>query len=309
MKFKKEDKLKINLVICTRNRNELLLESLDKIKHQKLLPDKIVIVDSSEPFKKLPIKITNYYPEKTIFHISSAPGLPFQRNQGINFLRQFQISQEDLISFIDDDIRLSKEYFAEIFRIAEQNPDVIGFTGVNAKTMFDSSFLGRMFLLNSNKQGKILKSGKTTQPFTQNDYEITDWAPGGSMNYRFKLFQNIQFRNEIKMYGEDLDFSLRIPTNERIFVIGNAKYNHLESNKGKDNLRVIMKYTDLSQFMFALEHPKRIKKIPVIWSIIGMMISNMKNAIINRDRNLNIEALRGHILFFQAIIKNQKLLQ
>ena len=301
--------LQIYLVICTRNRNHLLVDLLTVIQNQELLPTKIVIVDSSDEFIELPEEIYNYYPRDAIVHFASSPGLPFQRNQGINRIKTFEVEDNDLISFLDDDIRPVAAYFATIRKIAIENQHILGFTGVNLNNPMKCSKLARFFLLNSEKYGKIIKSGKTTPPYTNKEFEITDWAPGGSMNLRAKVFENIAFRAEIRMYGEDLDFSLRLAKYGQTLVVRDAKYIHLNSTVGKDNIRIITKYSDLIQFLFAIEHPKRVSKICVFWSVFGMSCLNIKNVLLNINRSNNQEEIKGHFDFLYSLIKGNKFIQ
>jgi GT2 family glycosyltransferase len=302
-------KPEVYLIICTRNRNELLLELLLELKHQEQLPTKIVIVDSSDYFIKIPKEVIDHINADRVIHFPSSPGLPFQRNQGINRIKSFGIEDDDLIAFLDDDIRPLPGYFRTIGEIAAKNKHIIGFTGVNLDISPKSSKMARFFLLGSKKQGKILKSGKTTPPTTKDEFEITDWAPGGSMNFRAKILKKISFRDEIRMYGEDLEFSLRLKKHGRILVVREAKYIHLKSTSGKDDMRTITKYSDLTQFLFAIEHPKYIYKICVFWSVLGMTGLNLKNILLGKNVNQNQKELRGHFDFYLSIINRKRLIQ
>lgn len=81
--------MKISVIMCTRNRKELLVRFSKTLFGQTLLPDEYIIVDSSDEslFTELIFQenIVTVAQEKNIelYCISSEAGLTIQRNKGI----------------------------------------------------------------------------------------------------------------------------------------------------------------------------------------------------------------------------------
>ena len=100
--------MNFSLIVCTYMRPKVLLTLLNSVKKQSLYPNEILIIDGStdtqtqdmltnEPFDNL-----EYY-------------LVDERHRGLTKQRNFGIakvtSDSEVIAFVDDDTKLSKNYF------------------------------------------------------------------------------------------------------------------------------------------------------------------------------------------------------
>lgn len=113
-----------SLAICTYRRPEAIRKLLERLRDAEECPPEIVIVDSSPDlatedavgrFKDLPIK---YY------HVGTElRGLTKQRNFAIGKCGG------DIVLFFDDDIIPSADFFVELRRCWERNPEAVGVGG------------------------------------------------------------------------------------------------------------------------------------------------------------------------------------
>ena len=147
----------LTVVIPTRNRPKELILLLDFLKSQ-IIVNEIIIVDSSDDstfkVRDLDFNVKYIYTE-----IKSAA---IQRNIGISEINE----KCDFLAFLDDDVLPPQNYFSELIETIE-NTNAIGVSGiaVNKKKKNQnkqnkiSYFVRWIFLLDSSKKGKILKSG------------------------------------------------------------------------------------------------------------------------------------------------------
>jgi|GEM_PF-2862742 len=112
----------ISLIICTRNRSDVIPETLDAIKKQTLDTEKyeVIIVDQSTDDKTK--ELVEKYSGFKYIKLDSV-GISVSRNEGIKH------STGNIISFVDDDILFDENYLVNIldfFNNSEFNPDVSG---------------------------------------------------------------------------------------------------------------------------------------------------------------------------------------
>lgn len=113
--------MNISVVIITKDRPLELEDCLKSIENQSLLPDEVIIVDSSTTDVS---EITKKYNSLNIVCFSSFEGGTSKaRNYGIEH------ANADIIAFIDDDVLLPPEYMKEITSYFAKNKDVGAITG------------------------------------------------------------------------------------------------------------------------------------------------------------------------------------
>lgn len=99
-----DEKLKISVVLATKNRFHDIIKCIESILVQTLLPDEIVIVDASDT-QELNSKIKKSESEKIkIIYIHTKAGMTYQWNIGV------KNSCGDIIFIFDDDTILKKDF-------------------------------------------------------------------------------------------------------------------------------------------------------------------------------------------------------
>jgi len=254
--------MKTSLIVCTYMRPESLKNLLGSVKKQVLIPNEIIIVDSSTN------KYTSKMLEEQKFDLNIKYFLVDDENRGLTKQRNYGIkkvsSEIELISFLDDDIVMDEKYFKELVETFSFFPDAIGVGGIttnevkwkkNFKYRDDKYFVydgwerkedlryivrKKLSLVSKKQPGKI--SGFANErsisflPPSGKIYNV-DFFMGGIASYRKEVFNNIQFSNFFMGYGlyEDKDFTLNCSKRGKLYVNTNAKVEHHHDPLGRPN--------------------------------------------------------------------------
>lgn len=303
----------IALVICTRNRPKYLAGLLENLEHLSTIPGAIIIVDSSEDDSTLTL-LSHVEPAlaKRISYIKSTPGLPHQRNVGINYiLSAKKLNQIELISFTDDDCRLSLDYFEHLYAYTNSHSKFSAITGILEEVKRPKpNKWRRLFYLDSSINGSVLKSGYTTPATCPTNYCEVEWIPGGSMSIKRKILESTKFDSQLRMYGEDLKMSLQLRAHGPLIAISKMKYQHLEAVSGKDNLDDVVGFTNGIRWQLSQEFPAIIVRRYVLWSIVGSVIANSFKYIRSPEDNQECrQILLGHFKFLFRLITGKPYVQ
>ncbi len=303
----------IALVICTRNRPDYMSGLLENLENLNALPGAIVVVDSSEDDSTLNLLSRGESQLiKTISYLRSEPGLPHQRNRGIqHIISSEELNQIDLISFTDDDCRLSSDYFHHLSAYASSNSNFSAITGTLAQVRRAKPNLWRRFFcLDSLANGAVLKSGYTTPVTCSTSSCEVEWIPGGSMSIKRKILELTKFDSQLRMYGEDLKMSLQLRAYGPLIAISKMKYQHLEAISGKDNLGDVIGFTNGIRWQLSREYPTIIMGRYVLWSILGSAIANSIKYIKSLGNNQECKLiLLGHFRFLFRLISGRSYIQ
>ena len=209
------------ICICTRGRHDSLLDSLDSLSKSHGIEKKFIRIvfngetPAQELLKAIELKIISGNLNIEINY--SEPGLAKARNKAL--LNCYS----ELITFIDDDIKVAPNCFEEIESLFLSNKKIIGSTPTidEMYSELKKSFVGRIKLnrIGRRLQGKITKSGKNfwfidglRKPFAD---EVM-WLPGCCMTYRRTMLNDLKFAEELQngptggySLGEDVIFSMR----------------------------------------------------------------------------------------------------
>ena len=112
----------ISVIICTRNRADIIPDALNSLKNQSLIGAKyeVIVIDQSTDYKTA--DLLKNYPDYRYIKLDSR-GIPYSRNEG------FRQATGDIIVYVDDDVFFSSDYLENIlsfFRDSELSPDIIG---------------------------------------------------------------------------------------------------------------------------------------------------------------------------------------
>jgi len=291
-------KPKISIIIPTKNRLQDIIKCIESILIQTLLPDEIVIVDSSDT-EELKSNLDDLLHDKTAFKYIHAPlSLTQARNVGI------KESTGDIIIFLDDDVILDKEYIKEIMHVFNNDLEkkVGGVTGniINAGERQNSfkyiissnimNILATMFFLFKFRNGKFQPSGWPT--FVRKGVDkITsvECLSGSNMAFRREIFNEFEFDENLKGYSfmEDDDISYRVSRKYQNIYTPFARLIHNVSPAARDKEYERMKMTvENHYYLFKKNFPQTLKhKFAFWWSVVGVFVM----AMINR----NGEGLRG----------------
>jgi len=210
------DRVFHSVIIASRGRPGVLRATLESIFKQQLPPDEVIIsiVDEMDA----PPSIDN----AGVRVIFGRPGLCIQRNSGMLALD----SRCDLVSFLDDDLELAPDYFAQIRSFFSETPSAVGGNG-------------NILMEGCSRQAaeEILQKKSTIQQ--DGSLSALKSLYGCNMHFRRQAIGEEKFDERLSLYGwlEDYDFSSRVAQKGGLYWIPQAKLCHLKEPSGRMNNR------------------------------------------------------------------------
>lgn len=274
---------RLAVVCCTRNRASQAQRLAREIDACSEGPDIVVVIDSSdEPL--VPPKIGT-----PLLIFRSSPGLPHQRNVGIDAVLNLGIEN---IVFLDDDVSISDNFF-EVIRtaLAEHPNGLIG--GVDIAPLPLISRLYRGFLgIRGLKGNRLTRSADAIMGIPPGSPMEVDWVPGFVMAARTESFSQVRFSESIRMIGEDIEFQLRWQETWPIVLEPRLRLLHLSEPRGRLSAALITEKWNWFRISMAETYPKRFNKARVILSAAFLAIVSMGA--------LRFPAFLGHLKFLSS---------
>lgn len=251
-------------IICTKDRENILVEILKSLDEQSTKFDRILLVDSSVK----EIKIDQSHFETPVEIVSSKPGLTLQRNYALSVL-----SKEDgYCHFFDDDVTLDKLYLSKFNNYVNLYPSIEVATGrqIEAKINLFEFYLYKILNLN----GKILFNGMNITPdySGRNKVKEINWMPGCNMIISLKFLRNHQIVFDDKdrsgyCMGEDVDISLKVTKYTKIIYLPLCKYIHRLSNLNRNSQVLTFQYYFRHRLLLTKTFPNKFKIKNLLFSL------------------------------------------
>jgi glycosyltransferase involved in cell wall biosynthesis len=232
-----KNEVKFSVVIPTRNRSVPLINLLNRIINQSLLPYEIIIVDSSE------IKQSTYEDiDESIRYIhTSEKSAARQRNIGMSHVKE----ETQILFFLDDDTNPNSTYFESMLDTLF-SVNAIGVSGLainhkKVERIKPSGLVGffkKISFLDSDIDGKVLMSGVGIPVRNMNAGIIeVEWLIGCSC-WDFKKIKKLKFEEDFKGYslGEDVIFSVNARKLGKLFVNSKIILEHTELPQADSNI-------------------------------------------------------------------------
>ncbi|MFC1940384.1 glycosyltransferase family 2 protein [Chloroflexota bacterium] len=274
---------KISVIIPTKHRPQDIMTSIDSIMNQTLLPDEIVIVDSSDT-DELKTKLDFFRDKISIKYVHYHGNLAQSRNVGIDNCSGY------IISFVDDDDILDKDYLREIKRIfdddAEEKVGAVTGEKIMKLNRFSDRFLlpiyqlfARVFLLWRYGDGRLQYSGlpKLIRPGTVDKPVEVEYVVGYSMSFRSKVLREFGFDKDLPHFDDD-DIAYRVSRKYKIIYTPRARYTHNAAPYGGHGGRIRRMMVDIREFhQFSKKNlpqtPQR--KLAFYWISLGYIIRKL----------------------------------
>ena len=255
--------MKFALIICTYMRPKPVLQLLQSVVGQTVYPDEIIIVDGS--LNQDTKTVLNQNTFKNLHYYLVSPehrGLTKQRNYGVA-----KVSDAiEIVFFLDDDTVLEKDYFEQILKTYNDNPQALGvggyicnenkfqFVGPNYQPTIQEFYFdgwkqkdGSRFVLRK-KLGldsdcppgysSLYSHGRSVGflPPNGKTYEV-EMLMGGVSSFRKKVFDTLHFSTYFEGYGlyEDADFTLRVAKTGKLYLNTAATLYHYHDTEGRPN--------------------------------------------------------------------------
>lgn len=278
--------MNISIIIPTYKRLKDLNNCLNSIIVQSYLPAEVLAIDNGDD-----IKTENLVKNKEGIFKRKGIILKYIKNEKENSLtvaRNIGVenSTGELVSFLDDDIILTKDYCRETVKFFEENSKAIGMTGKtvsdlkseNKLKFFIAQILGRLFFLGFNEKNKwrVLPSLGVTSSLEDKVINC-QWISGASV-YKRKIFKEFKYDEKLKKYswGEDADFSYRVFKKypKSLFFNPKVKYIHNLSTTARTSSKEISYMEEIYHlYLFYKIIPQTfLNKIIYIWGRLGRII-------------------------------------
>ncbi|HEY9183686.1 MAG TPA: glycosyltransferase [Salegentibacter sp.] len=324
--------MKFNLIICTYRRKNAIERLMLSVMQQSLYPDEILVIDASPDDLTKKLFEEKVYPALKYHKVGKdESGLTRQRNYGV----KHSSPDMDVLCFLDDDIVLAPDYFAELIRTYKLHPDALGVGGYIkddipwkkvsennkprlAEFQFDAYVrpLGQrnvlrkhLGLLSDKPPGFMpeFSHGFSTGflPPSEKIYPV-EFFMGGVASYRHELFSEINFSEKFIGYGlyEDLDFCLRASAIGQLYVNTAAKVEHLHDKAGRpDHYKYGKMVVENGYHVWKLKNPyPSFKNSLKFWTIhILLLMIRFANGF-NKDRS-GFDDARGRLSGLLRVLK------
>jgi GT2 family glycosyltransferase len=156
--------------------------------------------------------------------VISERGLPIQRNTGLKFVAP----QVSIVSFLDDDVELARDYLANIRSILDARSEIVLLDGAVVQ---DGNI--------SRKEAIALLDQEKRSPGEHSDLRYASHAYGCNMTVRREVADRVLFDERLKLYAwlEDADFGRRCLAYGKCANAAAARIVHLAVKSGRVNSR------------------------------------------------------------------------
>ena len=294
--------LTLSIVVCTRDRPDLLATCLESLRSQTRRPEEILVVDASAaPARDAIDRLARSMPGCRVALIGSPPGLPRQRNLGA------RATTGSVVVYLDDDVVPEPGYLAAVARTFEDDGSgQIG--GVGGAQVPDPTprepwlrrVACRLFLLDTYGRGIVKRSGRPDHAFSPRERMEVECLSGCNMAYRREVLDALSFDERLDGYalGEDLQFSYRVSRRWKLVLTPEARLDHRHTGGGRPARDEHQAMAIFNRYLFFREHVARgpADWIVYAWSSIGGML------LILRDPTAR--GLRGTLAGYRAVLRH-----
>lgn len=299
-------KEKLAIIIPTKDRHKDISCLLESILSQGVKPTQIIVVDGgSKPVENL---LKRYSTLEIDYIRSLPPSLTVQRNVGLKKLKD----EVTLVSFLDDDVVLGREALKNMMRFWDNKSQDIAGAGFNLTNVpyRGSVFMEKLFFVNPEKPGAVLRSGFQSKNHLVKETTPVRWLSGGSMVWRRSLFGEFQFDEWFEGYGhcEDLDFSYRVGSKYKMFIVADANAQHFSENMtSQENIEFsfILGKMQVMNRLYLVRKNTDLSLLLSYWSCFGVFVHNAFVGLIKGRKRYLLRA-RGNIEGFISDILRQK---
>ncbi len=210
--------MRISHVIATKARPESLRIALESSVAALSPQDEVIVVDGDPEHSGRPIAeaCQAHHPGARVRYVSSAPGLPLQRNVGID------AAEGEVVVFTDDDCTFAPTFFDDVLAVY-RDLTLVGVTGFIREPpvpRFGSDTHSRLrwLLLGAGREGTMTSFGFRRPIVHIEQARDVEYMPGPLMTARRQIAAEVRFDERLAGYalGEDDDFSYRLSRRGRL---------------------------------------------------------------------------------------------
>lgn len=229
--------MRAHVVIATKGRPKEVAVLLGQLIGQTQTPASIIVVGAGESDIEGLAAYRDRAPCPLEIVIQDPPGLPRQRNRGVDTLAAIGAwsarKADDFVVFYDDDFRPDPAWIENAAAVFAADPSVVGLTGVVLADGVTRSGLGEedaiAFIRGERAPEKHWASGETERDMLS--------AYGCNMAFRGDVFDACRFDENLPMYAwqEDRDFTGQALRLGRVILTPRCRGVHLGVKGGRQS--------------------------------------------------------------------------
>ena len=274
-------KEKLAVIIPTKDRPLELTRLLESILSQTIKPVQVVVVDGGGvPVDKLLKKFSTL----NINYLRSVPAsLTTQRNAGIRAVCE----EATLYAFMDDDIVLERDSINNMVAFWQTASEKTGGAAFNLtnEPYKKPSLMERIFLVNAKKSSRVLRSGFQSKLAYLDETRPVEWLVGCAMVWRKDIFKEFMFDECFSGYAryEDVEFSYRVGKKYKLFIVADAKVQHL--NKPEDiNSSFSLGKMEVINRLYLVKKNSELSTPLCYWALSGVLLNNFFKGLLGADK-------------------------
>ncbi len=193
-------------------------------------------------------------------HLIDSPGLPHQRNTGLEYVSN-KIKSCEIVSFLDDDIFIAADYFEKVESVFNLDPNIVVVGGYDieaAQQVIKTNFALSKIGILPYSDGLIAKSGLARVPRPTSIAEDVHFVPGGMQSLRIGLLGDVKFNETSAFFGEDIEMHFKLSTQGRVVSSNSLPVRHLNATEGKEGNGANLLNEQLVRLRLHLENPRRV---------------------------------------------------
>lgn len=300
--------MKVSAVIPTRNRHTDLVNAVQSVLLQTLLPQELLIIDqspdTSSKDRVLELwALVNPTCELIYVHDSTIAGLVAAKDVAV------RKSRGDLVMFLEDDVVLEKDYIANMCAGFEQNPEMLGSCGVITAVPRSGKLYHGLFHLFHRGIFKDARLGIHGNPARWEGTLIPSrFLSGGLSAYRRHVFESVPFDTHNGFFMmEDMEFSMRTVREfgmDKFFINPSVRADHRISSANRAVLEPRFKRKVHEHVLFYKRH----RDLPLaltsfIWLYIGLLVQAGYESIQARTAGPIIGCVKGLVTGIRAPLR------
>ena len=307
----------ISIIIPTKDRIQDIARCLESILIQTILPDEVIIVDSSDTEE---LKSTfNSFDNLNIGYVHIEVDKKFKGSQQIAMNVGLDNSDGDILIFLDDDVILDKNYIENIVRVFENDAEgkIGGVTGevvveenspIKRFLILFYQAIPLIFFLTRHGDGRFQASGFPTiiKSGSVNELTNVEFLYGCNMAFRKNVIAEFRFDENLNIhgccFGDDDDTAYRISRKYQNIYTPFAKAVHnmspVRANKYVKNRLMVMNH----YYLFKKNLPQDFThKFAFWWSVMGLFVKETIMGVMKR----NSSGVRGLVSGARVVVRNR----
>lgn len=288
---------KLSVVIPTKNRHQDLLNAIDSINNQILLPYELIVIDQSDSPLQIDIfsGLTNNNVTVKYVYDKNITSLVDAKFHSLSYV------SGDILCFLEDDIILEREYLFEIAKGFIQNKNLIGSSGVITnypKSSKIKKILFNIFHIGIYRDPRISIYSKVYTGFS-NLLIPSPAISGGLSAWKVEVFKHVLPSRDRNFFMlEDIDFSTRVDKffPNSLFINPNARLVHLWSPKNRADHKDRFKKKIIESYLFyKIRRSWNYSLTCFIWILVGFFFESLL-------KSFSLKSISPVITFISTIL-------